>query len=149
MFDLKIQENIMKYFASSLVALAFAATAAHAQDASPPPADQNAAQPAQPDAATPPATPASEAAAPAAGASTPVSDTEVDSFAKATVAVQKITADAKLDESAKQKQMAEAVKSAGLEPARYNDIGKAVSSDPALLAKIRTAMAKYAGTSKG
>ena len=139
----------MKYFASSLAALAFVATAAQAQDASPPPADQSAAQPAQPSAAAPPATPATDAAAPAAGANTQVSDTEVDSFAKATVAVQKINADAKLDEKAKQTKMAEAVKSAGLEPARYNDIGKAVSSDPALLAKIQTAMAKYAGPSKG
>ena len=139
----------MKYFASSLAALAFVATAAQAQDASPPPADQSAAQPAQPSGAAPPATPATDAAAPAAAASTSVTDTEVDSFAKATVAVQKISADAKLDEKAKQTKMAEAVKSAGLEPARYNDIGKAVSSDPALLAKIQTAMAKYAGPSKG
>ena len=136
----------MKYFVSSLAALAFAATAAQAQDAPQPPADQ---APAQPDAAAPPATPAPDAAAPAAEASTQVSDTEVDSFAKATVEVQKINADAKLDEKAKQTKMAEAVKSAGLEPARYNDIGKAVSSDPALLAKIQTAMAKYAGPSKG
>jgi 2-oxoglutarate dehydrogenase E2 component (dihydrolipoamide succinyltransferase) len=149
MFDLKYQESVMKYFTSSLAALAFVTTAAQAQDASQAPADQSAAQPAPADAAAPPATPAPEAAAPAAGAGTQVSDTEVDSFAKATVAVQKISADAQLDESAKQKQMAEAVKSAGLEPARYNDIGKAVSSDPALLAKIRTAMAKYAGPSKG
>lgn len=139
----------MKYFASSLAALAFAATAAQAQDTAQPPADQSAAQSAQPDAAAPPASPATEAAAPAAGATTQVSDTEVDSFAKATVEVQKISADAKLDEKAKQTKMAEAVKSAGLEPARYNDIGKAVSSDPALLAKIQTAMAKYAGPSKG
>ena len=138
----------MKYFTSSLAALAFVATAAHAQDASPPSADQSAAQPAQPGAAAPPATPATDAA-PAAGANTQVSDTEIDSFAKATVAVQKISADAKLDEKAKQTKMADAVKSAGLEPARYNDIGKAVSSDPALLAKIQTAMAKYAGPSKG
>ena len=139
----------MKYFTSSLIALAFTATAAQGQDAAPAPPDQSAAQPAQPDAAAQPATPAPEAAAPATGASTQVSDTEVDSFAKATVAVQKISADAQLDEKAKQTKMAEAVKSAGLEPARYNDIGKAVSSDPALLAKIQTAMAKYAGPSKG
>ena len=94
-------------------------------------------------------TPTTVTAAASVPTSSQVSDTEVDSFAKATVAVQKISADAQLDESAKQKQMAEAVKSAGLEPARYNDIGKAVSADPALLAKIRTAMAKYAGPSKG
>lgn len=163
----------MKYLASSLIALAFATAAApgQAQDAAQaPPQDPNAGAAAQPDAAAPPAAPAPDTdAPPAAQAATPdaaappaqaapnaspaapagVSDSEVDSFAKATVAVQKITADAKLDESAKQAKMAEAVKSAGLEPGRYNDIGKAVSSDPALLAKIRTAMAKYAGPSKG
>jgi len=137
----------MKHFAAPLIALTFAAGAATAQAQDT--AAQAAAQPAQPDASAAPAAPAPEAAAPATAVTTQVSDTEVDSFAKATVAVQKINADAKLDEAAKQKQMAEAVKSAGLEPARYNDIGKAVGSDPALLAKIQTAMAKYAGPSQG
>ena len=50
----------MKYFTSSLIALAFATTAvqAQAQDAAQAPPDQNAAQAAQPDTAPPPATPA-------------------------------------------------------------------------------------------
>jgi hypothetical protein len=147
----------MKYLTSSLIALAFAATAAQAQaqDSAPPPPDQNAAQP---DAAAPPATSGPEAAPPAAAtpdsaatapATSTVSDTEVDSFAKATVELQKINTDTKLDETAKQGKMADAVKSAGLEPARYNEIGKAVATDTELRAKVQTAMAKHAGPSKG
>lgn len=125
----------MKYLTTPLVALAFAATAAQAQDAAP-------------DAATPPASPSAEAAAPAA-AGKQVSDTEVDSFAKATVELQKINADTALDETAKQGKMAEAVKAAGLDPARYNEIGQAASTDTDLRAKVQTAMAKYAGPSQG
>lgn len=129
----------MKYLTTPLIALAFAATAAQAQDA---------AQPA-PDTATPPASPSAEAAAPAAAAGKQVSDTEVDSFAKATVELQKINADTALDETAKQGKMAEAVKAAGLDPARYNEIGQAASTDTDLRAKVQTAMAKYAGPSQG
>jgi hypothetical protein len=167
---------IMKYFAAPLIALAFglAATQAQAQDASSAHPDTSA-TPAQPATAPPPAAPAPEgaipsqsapdasapaaqtappaAAAPAADASaqttTTVSDAEVDQFAQATVKVQKINADIKLDESAKQKQMADAVKAAGMDPARFNEIGKAIATDSALRAKVQTAMAKYAGPAKG
>ena len=161
----------MKYFTSSLIALAFATMAvqAQAQDAAQAPPGQNVAQAAQPDTAPPPATPAPDtdaappqqasppdssapptAATPDAGATTtPVSDAEVDHFAKATVAVQKISADTKLDETAKQTKMAAAVKSAGIDPARYNEIGKALATDSALRAKVQMAMAKYAGPSQG
>jgi hypothetical protein len=137
---LKFQESIMKYFTTPLIALAFAATAAQAQDA---------AQPA-PDAAPPPAAPGDEAAAPnAAPGNAQVSDAEVDSFAKATVELKKISDDAALDETAKQGKMADAVKAAGLDPARYNEIGQAVATDTELRAKVQTAMAKYAGPSQG
>ncbi len=121
----------MKYLTTPLIALAFAATAAQAQDAASP----------APDAATPPADTAPGAKQ--------VSDTEVDSFAKATVELQKISADTALDETAKQGKMADAVKAAGLDPARYNEIGQAVSTDTDLRAKVQTAMAKYAGPSQG
>jgi hypothetical protein len=162
------KELIMRYFATPLIVLAFslAATQAQALDAASPP---------QPATAPPPATPAPEGALPsqpapdtsapapqsappsvaapdagaAAQATTSVSDAEVDQFARATVKVQKINADTKLDESAKQKQMADAVKAAGMDPARFNEIGKAIASDTALRAKVQMAMAKYAGPSKG
>jgi hypothetical protein len=158
----------MKYFASSLTALAFATTAVQvpAQDAGQTPPNPNASAPAQPDSAAPPAAPApgSDAAPPAtvpdatappaaatpdAGPATVVSDAEVEHFAKATVAVQKINADAKLDDSKKQQKMAAAVKSSGLEPSRYNEIGKALATDTTLRAKVQTAMAKYAGPDQG
>jgi hypothetical protein len=150
----------MKYFTTPLIALAFAATAAQAQDAAQAPPDQDAAQPA-PDAApppaapgdeaAPPATPGDEAAAPDAAApgNAQVSDAEVDSFAKATVELKKISDDAALDETAKQGKMADAVKAAGLDPARYNEIGQAIATDTELRAKVQTAMAKYAGPSQG
>jgi len=158
----------MKYFASPLIAVAFATTAvqAPAQNAGQAPPNPNASAPAQPDGAAPPAAPApgsdtaAQAAAPDAaappaaatpdsGPATVVSDAEVDHFAKATVAVQKINADAKLDDSKKQKKMADAVKSSGLEPSRYNEIGKAIATDTTLRAKVQTAMAKYAGPDQG
>ena len=152
----------MKYFSSSLIALALATTAAqaHAQDASQAPPEQNSATPAQPDTAPPPATPAPDTdAPPAASAATPgasastqsstqVTDQEVDKFAQATVKVQAINADAKLDDKTKQTQMADAVKAAGLDAARYNEIGQAIASDTALRDRVQTAMAKYAGPSK-
>jgi len=82
-----------------------------------------------------------------AATSVQVSDAEVDQFAKATVKVQKIDADAKLDSSAKQTKMAAAVKDVGLEPARYNEIAKAIPTDDALRTKVQVAMAKYAKAS--
>jgi hypothetical protein len=78
-----------------------------------------------------------------------VSDQEVDQFAQATVKLQSINADSTLDDNAKQTQMADAVKAAGLEPARYNEIGQALATDTELRAKVQTAMAKYAGPPKG
>lgn len=113
----------MKHLSSSLAALAFAAAAsqAPAQDASAP-------------------KPAADAA-PAAALQ--VSDAEIDQFAQATVKVQAINADASLAADAKQTQMAAAVKAAGLDPVRYNEIAKALPNDSALLAKVKTAMAKY------
>jgi len=154
----------MKYLSSSIFALAFASAGfqANAQDAAGPPPDQSTAAPAQPDTAAPPAAatpdtnapPAPDTAAPAStpapGADTSapstiqVSDTEVDQFAKATIKVQKIDTDAKLDTDAKQAKMAAAVKSSGLDPARYNEIAKAIPTDDALRSKVQVAMAKYA-----
>jgi hypothetical protein len=141
------KEEIMKYLATPLIALAFglAATQAQAQDAASPPQPDTSASAAQ---SAPPAAATPDAGATAQTATT-VSDIEVDQFAQATVKVQKINADTKLAESAKQKQMAAAVKAAGMDPARFNEIGKAVAGDTALRAKVQMAMAKYAGPSKG
>jgi len=92
-----------------------------------------------------------EAAAPAAAplAVANVSDAEVDSFAKATVKLQAIQADATIAADLKQAAMQAAVTEAGLDPVKYNAIGKAVQSDPALRAKVQTAMSRYAAPPSG
>ncbi|MCM8730035.1 DUF4168 domain-containing protein [Hephaestia sp. GCM10023244] len=89
-----------------------------------------------------PAAPQSDPAAQAPQASASagaVSDAEVDQFASAAVAVQKIGSDATVAEDAKQAKMAEAVQSSGLKPERFNEIAQASQADPALQARIQTA----------
>lgn len=165
----------MKKFTYSLIGLSFIATAAYGQSADPagaiPPADSAATSPADdaalpppPDPAAPPPgdaippepVPADELPPPpdaSADATTSAdasfTDAEIDSFAKATVEVQKIDADASVDASAKQEQMAAAVTNAGLDPAKYNEIGQALATDPELRAKVQTAMAKHTGGDAG
>lgn len=146
----------MRMLAYSLTGLVFAATAAHAQPAADPAtAPESPETTSEVDAATPPdaADPAADAAsAPAdavpadtaAAASVAVTDAEIDSFAKATVKLQEIQADTAIAEDQKQTAMAAAVAEAGLDPAKYNEIGKAVASDATLRAKVQTAMSKYA-----
>ena len=73
-----------------------------------------------------------------------VTEAEVDSFAKATVKLQAIQADATIAADLKQAAMQAAVTEAGLDPAKYNAIGKAVQADPALRARVQTAMARHA-----
>ena len=154
----------MKKVAYSFIGLVLAASAAHAQpseapadDAAPPethgaghagpatPAEP--ATPADPanDAAAAPATPA-EPAAPAAAplAVADVSEADIDSFAKATVKLQAIQADATIAADAKQAAMQAAVTESGLDPVKYNAIGKAAQADPALRAKVQTAMSRHA-----
>jgi hypothetical protein len=132
--------------------------AGHAESASPatpaepaPPADR--ATPADPstDTSAAPATPAEPAtpAGPAAPASAPlavadVSEAEIDSFAKATVKLQEIQADTTIAADQKQAAMQAAVTAAGLDPQKYNAIGKAAQADPGLRAKVQTAMTRYA-----
>ena len=114
------------------------------------PADR--ALPADPaaDAAAEPAVPATPAEpAEPATPSTPlavadVTEAEIDSFAKATVKLQEIQADATIAADQKQAAMQAAVTEAGLDPAKYNAIGKATQADPALRAKVQTAMSRHA-----
>ena len=74
-----------------------------------------------------------------------VTEADIDSFAKATVALQEIQADTSIAPEQKQTAMAAAVSEAGLDPAKYNEIGRAAQSDAQLRAKVQTAMSKYAG----
>lgn len=82
--------------------------------------------------------PAPNAAPSAAGTYTPE---EISKFAKAALAVNKIQADATTPATDKQAKMAAAVTAQGLDPAKFNEIGKAVQSDPALMKQVQTAMA--------
>lgn len=156
----------MKKYIYSFAGLMLAASAAHAQPAEEPTGDTDLpashadhaepaapatpAEPADPTSAAEavpaqPATPA-EPAAPAASslAVANVSDAEVDSFAKATVKLQAIQADATIAADLKQAAMQAAVTESGLDPVKYNAIGKAVQADPALRARVQTAMSRHA-----
>ena len=112
------------------------------------PAADAAAIPAEPatpaQAATPaePATPAQPAGPEIAAAD--VTDADIDSFAQATVKLQEIQADTTIAADQKQMAMRDAVTSAGLDPAKYNAIGKAAAADATLRTKVQTAMSKYA-----
>jgi len=99
-----------------------------------------------------PAPPASaEAPAPDSPglAVTDVSEADVDSFAKATVKLQAIQADASIAADQKQTAMQAAVTESGLDPAKYNAIGKAVQTDPTLRARVQTAMSRHISPSDG
>ncbi|MGN6277588.1 MAG: DUF4168 domain-containing protein [Sphingomonas sp.] len=78
------------------------------------------------------------AAAPTASAAS-YTDADVNEFATAAIAVQKIQGDASVAATDKQKQMASAVTSSGLTPEKFNAIATASQSDPALMKRIQTA----------
>lgn len=108
--------------AALLAGATLIATPAFAQDtAAPAPAPQEAA----------PATPAAPA---------PVTDDEVKKFAKAALAADKISKDTAIAAADKQKKMAEAVTTSGLEPSRFNQIAQASQADTALQAKVQAAI---------
>ena len=94
-----------------------------------------------PDAA---AVPAPAAPAPVIAAAD-VTEVEIDSFAQATVKLQEIQANTAIAPEQKQTAMVAAVAEVGLDPAKYNAISRAASTDPTLRAKVQTAMSKYAG----
>jgi hypothetical protein len=147
---------IVNKLSYSLIGLAFVATAAQAQQANDAGADSAEAPAAEAAAPADHAGHASsaDAAAPAGGAASDAAtsaytDAEIDSFAKATVKLHAINSDASLDATQKQTQMAAVVKESGLDPQKYNAMGKAAQSDQALLAKVQTAMARHAQPSEG
>lgn len=130
----------MKALAFSFAGLILAATSAHAQPADPASETAGPQAPSAADAPADAAAPPADGAAPAAE----VSDADIDSFAKATVKLQEIQADTAIAADQKQTAMAAAVAEAGLDPAKYNEIGKAAAADAALRVKVQTAMSKYA-----
>ena len=137
---------------AGLGGLILAASTATAQPA-PDPADSTEhgaehaqpATPAEPAAPAEPALPAEPAAEAAVTAAADLTETDIDSFAKATVALQEIQADTAIAPEQKQTAMVAAVTEAGLDPAKYNAIGRAAQSDAELRTKVQTAMSKYTG----
>jgi len=97
---------------------------------------------------TPPSqssTPAQTSPAPATPAApATVTDAEVTQFATAALAVEKVRKDTTIAEADKNTKMADAVKAAGLDPNRFNEIGQAMQADPALNKKIQAAAAAQA-----
>ncbi|MET0308144.1 MAG: DUF4168 domain-containing protein [Sphingomonas sp.] len=88
-----------------------------------------------------PATPAQTAPAAPSAAPGPVTDTEVTQFATAALAVEKIRKDTTVADADKNAKMADAVKMAGLDPNRFNEISQAMQGDPTLNKKIQAAAA--------
>jgi hypothetical protein len=70
-----------------------------------------------------------------------VTDAEVDRYAAAALAVQRIEREAAPDDENKPHRMAMADEQAGLSPVRFNEIAKAQQGDPALQARIQEAAA--------
>lgn len=87
-----------------------------------------------------PATPSSPTSG--AQAATTYTETEIEQFAKAVLAVQDIQKDTAAPPADKQKKMAAAVQESGLTPQKFNEIAKASSTDPALMQRIQAAAGK-------
>ena len=123
-----------------IAACALGATGAFAQSTMPqsttPPAQTTPPQTTPPQSAMPQTTPPTTAA-PASS----YTDTDIDEFATAAIAVQKIQQDSAVPDADKQTQMAAAVKSSGLTADKFNAIARASQSDPALMKRIQTAAA--------
>ena len=84
-----------------------------------------------------PAAPASPAA-PVAGASN-FSDSDIQQFAAAATEVTKIQADTSIPAAEKQPKMLAALQASGLPPEKFNQIGQAAATDPALQQRIQAA----------
>lgn len=135
--------------AALLGATALGGTAALAQMA---PESQTMMPPAQttppqtmPQQTTPPTADEPTTTAPSTAAPTSFTDADVDKFAGAALAVQKIQQDTTVPDTDKQIKMSAAVTSSGLTPEQFNAIATASQSDPALMKRIQTAAAKKQG----
>ncbi|WP_159981591.1 MULTISPECIES: DUF4168 domain-containing protein [unclassified Novosphingobium] len=93
--------------------------------------------------------PSSGAAPSAPGSSSAkYSDTEVNQFTKAVMALQSIQKDAAVPAADKQAKMAGAVQQSGLPPEKFNEIATASNTDPALMQRIQLAAGKMQGGAK-
>lgn len=94
----------------------------------------------------PSTTPAPQTPSGTAPAGATYSDAEIDQFAKAVLAVQKIQQDTTASATDKQTKMAAAVQAAGLTPQKFNEIASASNADPALMQRIQVAAGKVQST---
>lgn len=138
----------MKLRTTLFLAAAFAATPAMAQTsptqsgapATDPAPTQSAPAPSAAPSAQGTAGAGADAATATASAST-VSDTEVKQFAQAALAVNKLQADTTTPAADKNAKLVEVITATGLSAERFNAIGQAMASDPALNKRIQEAAA--------
>jgi len=133
------EELMMKMMFSSLaIAGTLMASTAFAQTTTPADAAPAQTTPATPDQGT---TGAGTAATATAGSAT-FTDTEVQQYAKAALAVNKINADTSIPTAEKNPKFVAAITSSGLQPQRFNEISQAMASDTALNQRIQAAAAQ-------
>lgn len=100
-------------------------------------------------AAAAPPTSAQQLPAPPTAASpsaTSFSDTELEQYVRAALAVQRVQQDQAMPDTDKQAKMAQAVQQEGLSPERFNEVASAAQADPALQQRIQAVAAKIQGT---
>lgn len=125
-------------FSSLAIAGTLMASTAFAQTTTPAGAVPAQTTPATPDQGT---TGAGAAATATAGAST-FTDTEIQQYATAALAVNKINEDTSIPAAEKNPKFVAAITSSGLQPQRFNEISQAMASDTALNQRIQAAAAK-------
>ncbi len=89
---------------------------------------------------TAPAQSAPAAPAASAAGSSSFSDGDIKQFAAAAVEVTKIQSDASIPAADKQPKMLAALQASGLPPEKFNQIGQAAATDPALQQRIQAAV---------
>lgn len=97
----------------------------------------------------PQASPQTTPAPGATAGATAVTDAEVDQYATAALAVNKIQNDTTITAADKGTKMAEAVTATGLTADRFNAISQAMQADPALNQRIQTAAAAKQSATPG
>ncbi|WP_139810163.1 DUF4168 domain-containing protein [Sphingomonas azotifigens] len=128
-------------FSSLAIAGTLMASAATAQTTTP--AQTTPAQPATgATTQTTPATPDQGTTGAGTAAASTFTDTEVQQYAKAALAVNKINADASIPTAEKNTKFVAAITSSGLQPQRFNEISQAMASDTALNQRIQAAAAQ-------
>ena len=86
------------------------------------------------------------AGSPAGVQASSYTDSELQQFASAAIAIQRIENDSAAAPADKEPMMAAAVQQSGLTPQRFNEIAEASNADPALMQRIQNAVGKMQGT---